>query len=748
MEDTSDTLLPNHRHMLEVESGIAPEIIAERLYRSITDTEVAALRALGFARSQCQVPGLLIPLHHVSDEVLTAGGKEPAHFQFRPDEPRLNDSGRPIKYETPYGCRPCLDIPPRMRHLLADPAIPLLITEGAKKADSAASHDVLCLNVTGVYGWLQAGEDGQESLPLSDWDHIKLRGRRVEIAYDSDITVKPEVKRASTRLAEMLRSRGAKVVVLYLPNGPAGEKTGLDDYFVRGGTVSELHTLTRRPEARTTPDGIDPNLPKIRTTNRQLRDIVDECLRALVTANEPPQIFEQGGRLARLQRSETVSGERITIEPIGRDSMMERLSRVANFVSLSETGERSVSPTDNAVRTLLALPEYPYMPHLDGIVSSPVFATDGTLCDEPGYSPDSRLYYHEREPLRLPDTTPTRKNIRGAVRLIFEELLADFPFADDASRAHTLAMFLLAFMRSMVDGPTPLHLIDAPRPGTGKSLLAMTVSLVFEPSGVPARSTPNDEAEWKKQMMTWLRQGSSHLLLDNVRSLRTATLESVLTSREWSDRLLGVNQDGRYPNRCVWMATSNNMVSSREQLRRCVWIRLDARTERPDERSGFKHPDLHQWVMQHRAELVGAAVTLVRAWIVAGQPAFSGVAVLGSFEAWTRVMGGLLDVVGVKGFLANQRQLIEEADDEGGQFAVFVARWWGQFRSKPVSATSLLPLASQHLGLELSDRSPQRSLGRILMKHRDNMFGDKVIRVKSDPKSHSMYYLCPTSDED
>lgn len=663
--------------MLEVESGISPEVIAARGYRSITDA--AELHGLGFAPSQCRAPGLLIPLHHVSTDIFTKDNC-PARFQYRPDEPRLNDKGHTIKYETPFGFRPCVDVPPTMRHRLNDPNVPLLITEGSKKADSAASRGVLCVSLMGVWNWLRSGENGQDSVPLLDWNYIKLRGRRVEIAYDSDITVKPEVQKANNRLAAYLHSLGATVVTLYLPSDLQEEsdgtmpKTGLDDYFVRGGTVEALHTFTKRPNARATPGGIDPNLPRIRTANQQLRDVVDECLNAIVQANEPPLVFEQGGRLTRLVRAQSVTGEQLAIATLTRDAMMVHLSRVANFISLSERGERSVSPKDDAIRGLLALPEFPGIPSLDGITSSPIFAPDGTLCDQLGYNPAARIYYHEGEPLRLPDTTPTHKNVQQALRLLFDELLVDFPFADDASRAHTLAMLLLPFMRAMISGPTPLHLIDAPRPGTGKSLLAIIVSMVFEPNGVPARSTPTDEAEWKKQLMTWLRQGGSHLLLDNVKSLRSATLESVLTSREWSDRLLGVNAEGRYPNRCVWMATSNNMVSSREQLRRCVWIRLDARTERPDERRNFKHRDLHAWVQANRSRLVGAALTLIRAWIEAGQPAYSGGTALGSFEAWTRTIGGLLEVVGVKGFLTNQRQLIEEADDEGSQFSVFVAK--------------------------------------------------------------------------
>jgi hypothetical protein len=43
-------------------------------------------------------------------------------------------------------------------------------------------------------------------------------------------------KAAMRRLEALLKSLGAKVKVIYLPDGPKGEKTGLDDFFARGGT--------------------------------------------------------------------------------------------------------------------------------------------------------------------------------------------------------------------------------------------------------------------------------------------------------------------------------------------------------------------------------------------------------------------------------------------------------------------------------------------------------------------------------
>jgi hypothetical protein len=62
---------------------------------------------------------------------------------------------------------------------------------------------------------------------------------------------------------------------------------------------------------------------------------------------------------------------------------------------------------------------------------------------------------------------PTAGEIAAARGLIVDDLLGEFPFTSPAERAHAVALLLLGFLRAMIDGPTPLHLIEKPAPGTG-----------------------------------------------------------------------------------------------------------------------------------------------------------------------------------------------------------------------------------------------------------------------------------------
>src|SRR5262245_38501106 len=100
-------LLPHHQQLLDA-SSITLAVAEGRGYRSITAAK--ELEALGFAPRQRRVPSLLVPLWDVF-------GNNGA-YQSRPDTPRTDNEGRPVKYETPTGTKNILDVHPAMRQLL------------------------------------------------------------------------------------------------------------------------------------------------------------------------------------------------------------------------------------------------------------------------------------------------------------------------------------------------------------------------------------------------------------------------------------------------------------------------------------------------------------------------------------------------------------------------------------------------------------------------------------------------------
>lgn len=264
-------LAPQHEKLL-VDSAIDPAVARERKYR--TETVKANLKAIGFGASQLAVPTLVIELFDVR-------GK-PAGHQHRPDQPRFRD-GKAIKYETPYGMRMVIDLhpslsrmrsnperdpvkpdPPDLPSMIADPTLPLVITEGVRKADAAVSTGLCCVALLGVWNWRGTNESGGKTA-LADWEFIALKGRDVCIAFDSDVMMKVAVNKSMVRLKSFLKSRGAAVRIIYLPGGRNGEKVGLDDWIaarVRDGLGPQQirdRLLGMGIEEVRRPDESDPN---------------------------------------------------------------------------------------------------------------------------------------------------------------------------------------------------------------------------------------------------------------------------------------------------------------------------------------------------------------------------------------------------------------------------------------------------------------------------------------------------------
>lgn len=223
-------LLPQHATLLAA-SAISSDVAHQRGYRSVT--KAVELERCGFGKAQRQVPALLIPVHGVRGEIVL--------HQIRPDDPRVKD-GKALKYETPARATLALDVPPLVRDHLNDPRRPLFVTEGARKADAAASIGLCCIALLGVWGWRGSnGKGGKLALP--DWELVALNDRDVYIVFDSDVTTKPEVHQALERLKAFLEGRGAHVKVVYLPPAKDGAKVGLDDFLASGADVEQLLAL-------------------------------------------------------------------------------------------------------------------------------------------------------------------------------------------------------------------------------------------------------------------------------------------------------------------------------------------------------------------------------------------------------------------------------------------------------------------------------------------------------------------------
>lgn len=434
------------------------------------------------------------------------------------------------------------------------------------------------------------------------------------------------------------------------------------------------------PKAVHDTGGPDPDRPrpKIVTNNVELRDVRDQTVAAIEAWNrDSPHLFVRGGVLVSIQPDEN---GRPVITPVTEAALRSYASDAAIYVrtlKAKDDGSPSITlvpPPTPVLQSILAIGGWP-LPALEGVTEAPILRPDGSVRTANGYDPQTRLFYwpsQQLEGLQVAEH-PTEAEAVDALRTLSEPL-CDFPFADKPSRANALGMILTAVLRPAIPGATPLHVIDATSPGTGKGLLTDVVAIIATGKTAAGIAWPDEEEEARKRITSALMEGAPIMALDNIEGpLRSSRLASALTMEVWSDRLLGKSQSVNVPIRCTWIANGNGVALRGDLPRRGVWVRLDAATAEPWTRKGFAHPELAGWVKEHRRELVAAAMTMARRWFTLGCPAPSSPRV-GSYERWSNIVGGILEACEVGWFLGNASERYEVADNERADWEPFLER--------------------------------------------------------------------------
>ena len=153
------------------------------------------------------------------------------------------------------------------------------------------------------------------------------------------------------------------------------------------------------------------------------------------------------------------------------------------------------------------------------------------------------MIYWPDLPIGTIPAAPDRSEVAAAKKLILDELLADFPWHDDASKANAVAMLLTSYLEPHREFLSPLNVLDAPKSGSGKTFLAR---ILLETVGAHFRTWVNSEEEIRKSLTACLMESDRAIVFDDVDKKDTvgsATLASALTKRQWDDRVLGVSKN-------------------------------------------------------------------------------------------------------------------------------------------------------------------------------------------------------------
>jgi putative DNA primase/helicase len=386
----------------------------------------------------------------------------------------------------------------------------------------------------------------------------------------------------------------------------------------------------------------------VRAGDRHLA--ADAGLKALEAAGT--QFFQRSGSLVYVCPIEvkTTDGETTLapgIEPVSHPMLGRELGRATHWVRFDANGREHRTDPPKAVVEQIAVMvrEWPF-PTLAGVIGTPTLRRDGSILTAQGYDSKTGLVLLGGPDMPPIPAEPTRHDALTALTALalLDRLLDEFPFADankgdqSVNRAVALSSLLTPVARGAL-GPVPLHLVTAPQSGTGKSFLADIASAIAtgERCGVLSASPKPDETD--KRLIGAALSGVPIIALDNCVDTIEGAFICQLTERPLLKlRPLGTSDDMLVPNTFTVFANGNNATIAGDMVRRTIQCVLDANVENPEEREFRSDPIA--MIKADRGAYVAAVLTILRAYICAGQP--RQVKRLPSYAPWSDLIRSAL----------------------------------------------------------------------------------------------------------
>lgn len=480
-----------------------------------------------------------------------------------------------------------------------------------------------------------------------------------------------------------------------------------------------------------------PSRPELDITNEA--DAIDGVLR-LMAEGALPDLYKRSGGPCWVYRDDN---DDPVVQQLGSDNLRAYMAEHVTSFTLKrnplteQLEEERELLMPKSCSTILGRKDWP-LPVLRGVVTSPVIRPDGSLLDSLGYDRATGLYLEPRVPLRRLAPQVTRDSLERAKEIVLRQALADFPWVGPSDRAHYLGALLTPILRPYFHGPTPMIVLTATAAGSGKTLLKDIFRHCY---GIADTAWPENDTELRKTITTQLYgTGQPVVVLDNLPNgyvIKSPVLSALLTSEVWGDRVLGATSKVTMPNDRLWIVTGNALRTGGDNGRRVLWVRLDPDCPDPDQRDNFTVGDLRPWLRANASTLVAALVTLVRAWVAAGAPQVR--VRKGDYSEWASHMAGLLDFLGVEGWMAD-RDEARDQDDELLEWAMFLEMWRETYGSEPLTTGALIKGLPNHVPRKGDEPPSANQLGIWLKARQGRYFGThKVVMVVDSHRKQNLW---------
>lgn len=282
------------------------------------------------------------------------------------------------------------------------------------------------------------------------------------------------------------------------------------------------------------------------------------------------------------------------------------------------------------------------LPKIDQILSvpKPIIYEGELTFPVKGYDPRFKSWLSPEAPEIIEMPLEEAKKI---IDFIFKE----FCFKSEKDKINAIACLLTPFLRglySSMSERTPFFFFQGNRERTGKDYCAGVRSIVY--IGHAKEEAPITEEEELRKKITSAHISGTELMhfSNNKGYLNNSVLEQTITTRIWSDRMLGGNEQVSFENKMEFSASGNVGIGFTPDLtNRSRFVNLFLDIEDANSRD-FENPNLHLWVLKNRSQVLSALFALVKNWVDQGMN--PGNVPFASFPEWARVCGGVMESAG------------------------------------------------------------------------------------------------------
>jgi putative DNA primase/helicase len=445
----------------------------------------------------------------------------------------------------------------------------------------------------------------------------------------------------------------------------------------RGWWWKERHIPSNAGSATRDANAAAPmaDLPTIEIKDGQLSELATKAEALLIAAGVP--VYQRGGELVRpiIETVDASRGRKTKVaqlrilDPVYLRDLMGRHAIWLRYDKREEQMNMTNPPYETATTVMARAGEWSFKT-IAGVISTPTMRPDGSLLMDQGHDEATGLLLVEPPRMPVIPDQPTRENALAALALI-EGLLVGFPFVDDVSKAVALSAIMTPILRGAFL-VTPMHASRAPTAGSGKSFLWDIVAAIAIGQLMPVMSTGANVEETEKRLGAALMAGQPLISIDNVSGELGGDALCQIIERPVVDiRILGRTERVRIEARGTsTYATGNNFVVLGDLTRRVITVNLDPQMERPELRQ-FDFDPIER-VLADRGKYIAAALTIARAYVVAGRP--GRLPKLGSFEGWSDLVRSSLVWLGKADVVASMESARAE-DPERGELSDLLEAW-------------------------------------------------------------------------